>query len=302
MAVLPMSNPGLAALKGPAGWRGEAASGWEAFAFDRLPWTTHTKLGPDGSPPDGPRINCVKASRSRRVYEIAPQHAISLGATEAVRVFAKRYLMNNPRRRISARLLGSKAEREFRLGQRMRAAGLPTPQPLAWAVSFGGGGLPAASYLLTEGWGSGESLLDAIEANPEDREKWLELGARFLASVHDAGFQHNDCSAEHILLKNNIPADSADWTHPSDFPFGLIDIDNGILHSKPVPAQGRSYGLYQILRSIPRDWVSSEKRRDFLNVYLTASGTKNRWSHSELIDAVERQGMKHAKRPVIAID
>ncbi|MCH8333229.1 hypothetical protein IIC65_04790 [Candidatus Sumerlaeota bacterium] len=269
---------------GPRGWRGEALAPYRAFAFHDLPWTALQRRGELNN-----GVECVKASRSRKVLRLDAERRDSGGATEAV--FAKRYLVTSWRRRLGNRLAGSKAAREFALGHALLRAGIPTPLPLAYArhrIPFrarskqGLAILQPASYLLTRQWPNSGSVKEWLK-DRSSRTQWLApLLARFLAKAHDQGFYHDDCAADHILL---APLETLDSTR---VPMAFIDIDNGKLYSNPVPPGRRAINIFQILRSVSFAAFPPDLRVSFVADYLKAARPGTRVSPEAFRSSIDR--------------
>jgi len=296
--------------KGPEDWTGYAVEGWRKFPLHLLPWLTlETKRGKQGN------VSCFKGSDSRRVFRIDPAPAEMEEAIEVPEsVFAKRYLVNNLRRRMGRMFAGSRAEREFRLGQAMVKAGLPTPEPLACAENvrasvverFGKKvKLPSASYLLTRAWANDGSIPYYIMKNPEASEKLALILARFLAHLHERGFYHDDCSSEHFLVAPNadlpkiLGATKSGWKYAAEnSPLAVIDIDNGSLESKPVEQARRMMNLFQVIRSSSRAFAP-KARSALLEEYLLRSGLERELSFEEAVDEIERIAKRKAGRRVM---
>lgn len=279
---------------GPRGWSGRAASGYENFSFIDLPWRDLKREGERIE-----RILCVKASRSRRVFRLEDVRRAGGGPAETV--YAKRYSINSLRRQIGNRLARGKAEREFDLGLRLRKAGLPTPVPLAWAWRLSayrprgagaGSSLPAASYLLTREWPNGGSLRQWLGKNPAAAATLLPVLAAFLAHAHQRGFYHDDCSSDNLLVAPDPDFGRADPGSFAGDPFAFIDIDNGKLYTEPVPVRRRARNLFQVLRSLDFDVLSSDARREFVELYLEAAGLKQGASPEQWMATIDRLAMR----------
>ncbi|MBI3736517.1 hypothetical protein HY256_08400, partial [Candidatus Sumerlaeota bacterium] len=153
---------------------------------------------------------CVKSGRSRLVLR-APLPGGGYG-------YAKRYLVNNLRRRVGNFFAGSKAEREFTLALEMRRAGLPAPEPLAHARYAGSGTLGwvklPATYLLTREWPNQGSFREWLRGRILAKDDMgaraaVSMIARFIACAHRHGFYHDDCSADHILVAPDVDPQAA---------------------------------------------------------------------------------------------
>lgn len=271
---------------GPAGWRGQAVSGYERFSFADLPWAELRREG-DRAEIIGARIECVKASQSRRVLRISRG-----GET----LFAKRYLINNWRRYLGNRIAGTKAAREFDLGHRLLKTGIATPRPLACAEHLKPSAnpvLPPASYLLTLEWPNAGSVKAWLSDHRDEAEPLWSALAHFLADAHARGFYHDDCSAEHILISRDAaPGKIA----PRDFAF--IDIDNGRLDREPVNSIRRHTNLFQILRSLGVKSFPLRQREFFIAEYLKAAGRSD--EARQCRDAIDRIAARKIGRSVFA--
>jgi len=274
--------------------------GYERFPFSNFPWNELYR--------EGRRLGetvCVKASRSRRVYRVQSQDP-STGPPGQV-MYVKRYLINTPRRWLSNRLRGSRAAREFTLGLRLAAAGLPVPTPLAHAAhraafrpaaAEGAEGLPPASYLVTRACDGRGSVRTWMKSRPELREPLMGAVARFVAWCHAHGFQHDDLSVDHVIVAGD-PAEETAWDRPVQENFALIDIDDGRLTSRPVALAGRMINLYQILRSLSFVQAAPKLRDHFLIEYLRASGQGERLTLAECKTALERVARRRGRASVL---
>ncbi len=297
---------------GPDGWSGSAIRQFSEFAFHELPWRQLKKAGRSrGS------IQCVKASRSRRVFRIAEEQA-NLRAQSAEVTYAKRYLVNNWRRRLSNQIVGSKAAREFSLGHELLAAGIPTPLPLAFAEHrrdfFAPDPrgrkkkLPAASYLLTLEWPNAGSLREQTIERRDDPKAVEVIWARaagFLARAHQQGFYHDDCSAEHILVapgaaegKQGGGAKSSGRKSPaSDFAF--IDIDNGRMLDGPVSTGRRWINLFQLIRSMTKRSFAPDLRERFVAAYLVEARMESEFGLERACRCIDSVARRKIGRPVM---
>lgn len=283
--------PGIVPWKGPEGWKGEALSDHRGYDFAGVPWMRVRREG---------RIigdfECVKSSNSRRVLRHVPEAGPA--------VYVKRYLVNNWRRRIGVRLLGTRAGREFHLGHRLIEAGIATPVPLAWAAHSGTFriryrnkyvAIPPASYLLTREWRNQGSVREWLEANPQGNRRLIEGLARFLADAHYLGFYHDDCAVDHVLV-----APQSEQPDPSTLAqFAFIDVDNGHMSDAPLPARLRIMNLFQILRSIPFSAFDENARFEFISEYLAVARPSLNLSLDECVQRVERIARRKVGRSVV---
>lgn len=290
-------TPKIVDWKGPEGWRGEAIRDYRRFPFAGLPWSwiRHEEQSALGAV-------CVKSSSSRCVYRVDLEEFS--GGTWKGTAYAKRYLANSWRRKLGVRLTGTKASHEFRLGIELVGRGISTPKPLAWAVHFGRYAtcfndrpirLPPANYLLTLEWPNGGSVRDWMKRHPGSQAGILAELAGFLAEAHRLGFYHDDCSAEHLLIRQADPA----LPGRGGFEFCFIDVDNGSLAPGPIAERQRNSNLFQILRSIPIKLVPPRQRLGFLEAYLDAAGEVSDFRMEGMIAGIEKLAMRKVGRKVV---
>lgn len=285
------ADPGIVAWTGLQGWQGEALPEYRNFDFADIPWIALRR--------EGRRIGdfeCVKSSNSRRVLRYTPESGPPL--------YVKRYLVNNWRRRIGVRILGTRAGREFHLGHQLLRAGIATPDPLAWAAHAGvfripyrnrHVAIPTASYLLTLEWPNQGSVREWLEANPQREPGFIRGLAAFLAAAHDQGFYHDDCAADHVLVAS--PENQPEPSALSRFAF--IDVDNGRMRASSLSARLRFVNLFQILRSISFTIFNEEERREFLAGYLASAGAAFDLTLEDCIERVERVAHRKISRSVM---
>lgn len=291
-------------LAGPAGSKGESVANGGVFQFEALPWLDLRKPGDRSG-----EVECVKASHSRRVF-LCPEGAAfgsylgePSGRLAGRRIYVKRYLINKIRRRIGTLLSGPKAEREFRLGRRLLAAGLPVPEPLAFAYHAapfpvsGSGALPPASYLASLEWPNQGSVKELLTRSPAESARLASDLAAFLARAHLAGFYHDDCAADHILA---APDEATDFgTKASASRFAFIDLDGARLFRGPLDWRRRSLNLFQILRSINFQALDAERREKFLEAYLASEGDPSRPSLAHLMERIDAIARRKIGRSVL---
>lgn len=303
------------AWKGPDGWSGRAVPRFAEFAFDELPWRQLKKAGRSrGS------VHCVKASNSRRVFRISSGPPSTRARSGEV-TYAKRYLVNNWRRKLSNRIVGSKAAREFALGHELLAMGIPTPLPLAFAEHRRDFFLPdprgrkkklsAASYLLTLEWPNAGSLRDVTRERRDDPKAVEMIWARaagFLARAHARGFYHDDCSAEHILVAPGAAAArqgsrahraQEESSRPDFASLAFIDIDNGRIFESPVSTGRRWINLFQLIRSMTKRSFAPELRERFVAAYLSEAKMESEFGLERACRAVDSVARRKIGRPVM---
>lgn len=129
-------------------------------------------------------------------------------AAGPVEVVVKQFRHRNARERLKRRLAGSKAAKSWRAAHALLAAGLQTPEPVAWIEPAGeeGPAFYVCRYLpdTTEA----RYLFRAANAGEEaerfpqvDFPAFVEVLGRTARRLHDAGFWHRDLSGGNLLLR-----------------------------------------------------------------------------------------------------
>lgn len=123
-------------------------------------------------------------------------------------IVIKEFFPNRARRSASGRAIASlrrlarrdPAEREWRALQRLHAAGISIPKPLAYARRAGGGALIVTPFL------EGVSTLDlALDGYAFEKRRIMRSVGELIFSLHDKGFAHGDLHAGNILVGEKGP-------------------------------------------------------------------------------------------------
>ena len=105
--------------------------------------------------------------------------------------------------RVAGALLPSRGVTSWKMGWRLRDAGIPTPEPLL-LLRCTPRGEPRWTVLLAKPLDPPVvPLMDELErrrASGEDARRLLREVARLVARFHDAGFFHGDLTANNVLL------------------------------------------------------------------------------------------------------
>lgn len=123
--------------------------------------------------------------------------------------------------------------REFRLGQRLHAAGLPVPRPVG--AHLARHGLVDTGDLITECVPGALSLADGAITDTLNDTDWQGAGAS-IAALHQHGVWHADLNARNLLRR-----DDGQWL--------LIDLDR----ARPRSGQGwKQANLNRLRRSLDK--------------------------------------------------
>jgi len=104
----------------------------------------------------------------------------------------------HPLREAVKRLLGrSPARREWRALDRLHAAGIAVPRPLAWAR------LADGDELVVSEWRQGIALQAAFDRahEPAQRNRLLDALSRSVSALHAAGWRHGDLHQGNLLVE-----------------------------------------------------------------------------------------------------
>ena len=156
-------------------------------------------------------------------------------------------------------LYPTRAPHEFRISNRLRTAGVPTPQMLAYAVYRSGpfARSDVATRMAVPAWDLAKSLAAADAAG---RRRDLDLTATLLAALSRAGARHHDLNAKNVLIGVLDPPGTGGGGPPGGFPPAgaelraiVLDVDRVTFGWAPELA------LAHNLRRLDR---SLRKRRD----------------------------------------
>jgi len=169
------------------------------------------------------------------------RHVVRLSAGNERAYFLKTFAATQPKNRLRFRLTrptaGSDAERELRVTQALRAAGIAAPRPVAWGRRG-----PASFYLCAELPGT---PLTAALATPSQHPGLARAAARFCGQLLGAGFRLPDLAPDHVFS----PSGSAAAAAGEPGTFGVLDLHNGGI-GRPGPADRRL--LRRVLRRFAR--------------------------------------------------
>lgn len=131
-----------------------------------------------------------------------------------VQVVVKQFRNQGWKKMLERRLRGSKAERSWRGAAAIRAAGIPTPEPVVLVESEAPGGPSFFVTRLVEPAHEVRQFFRQLRNDPsagefpdvEPVEFFTELG-RFVRRLHDAGIWHRDLSMGNVLAGSDDPRD-----------------------------------------------------------------------------------------------
>jgi len=162
---------------------------------DALP---HLDVGRVRRPEDLSEGEFVKDNTVRTVARLADP-----AGPDVPGLYVKRFKFRKMRERLKHLLVPTKPRVEWRAGRALQAAGIPTCDVLAMAVSRSRG-LPREGFLVSREVQGAETLQAFLQAHPADREvldELAELTARFV----DAGFYHHDYHVGNLLIDPQSP-------------------------------------------------------------------------------------------------
>lgn len=130
---------------------------------------------------------------------------------------------------------GNRALEELRASERVRSAGVHTPEVLAAVIRREGIGYTAK--LATRWIAKGKNAADWLaDAGPSARiEMWAETG-RQIARMHECGIAHPDLNLRNLLLSGGEVF--------------LLDFDRARQFANAVPARRRRHDLRRLARSV----------------------------------------------------
>lgn len=234
--------------------RGQCLTEFANLDLTNIPWN-HIKYK------TCPGYEMIKSSHTRRVirFSFIPENSV-----REVVLYAKRMRIRSLKRTFASFLVSSKARREWILGHKLRAMNILTPLPVIYAERHKGLALQE-SYLVTTAMENMCSLHERYlkVSNDALQQSLLNAGAEFMALLHFRGIYHDDFSTEHIFVSLEDAAVRSNA-------YGIIDLDNARIYSRPVSRWKRAMNIFQFLRSIRE--LSLEQRHTFVNSYFLAAG------------------------------
>lgn len=108
--------------------------------------------------------------------------------------------------RFAARLLGTRARREIEIARAIAAAGVATPEPIAW-IEDPRAGYAASAVRAIEGAVALGPFLEARyrprDGRGAEKRPWVARAVGLLAALHRAGFDHRDFHGGNLLVDPN---------------------------------------------------------------------------------------------------
>ncbi len=178
----------------------------------------------------------VKGNVRRTVYRVAT------GIASVPELYVKHDHPRSPRDRIKS-LWRCKSGCEFRSGQQLLAAGVPTVSYLAW------GRRGSESLVVTAGLQRAEPFFDAWHGCRHDasrRAAFLAAFGRFLGKLLSAGVDHPDLHGGNVLVR----------TTDKQFEFVLLDIYGARLRHGCTP--GRLRRVFWLATGLAREITTGE--------------------------------------------
>ncbi len=147
----------------------------------------------------------------------------------------------------------SKAKREAMTLSSVRNAGIPAPE---W-IAHGEDGSGCAFLVLRECTAAIDLRAHLRQlTHSADREAWARRLGRMIAAIHEAGFDHPDLYAKHILVMDHGSLSVIDWQRTSV--------------ARTVPWKARLRSLALLHATLEASLASMAERRRFLAAYLAA--------------------------------
>lgn len=206
------------------------------------------------------------------------------------RVIVKRYRVAGPRDWVKYAVRDSRALTEWRIGRGLRAAGIPTAAPLAYAERRENGVLRDAA-LVTQAIEDASSLNVYVETHlrggPDGdgpRARFFDDLARLVRRMHDAGFVHNDFHGGNLLVGGPPGAPS----------IHVIDLHS--VTRRAHPGEGaRWFDLVKLLHSMLTCSTANERLR-ICEVYERTGGP----SGTRIGRLLASDGLSESLEPEIA--
>lgn len=173
----------------------------------------------------------------------------------------------------------SPARRAWDAARSLRALGIATPEPMALLQC------DAELYLVTRFvplavLGSRLYELHVHERRVADKRRLLEALGRWLAALHEAGVDHDDCSTKNLLVDEDAAG------------FVLLDLDGVRLRGRP----GRRRRVTNLAQLVdPPTGLTLTDRLRVLCAYARASGVALRPLVREVAAAVRRRSTRRVR-------
>lgn len=155
----------------------------------------------------------------------AGRNTVRAFEAQGLRIVVKRFKRPDPLRAfVYTYLRKSKARRAYEHAERLLAAGIDTPAPVAWCERHRHG-LLTDSYLVTLRSDFAPLSEAAARFPAPGTHPALDAFARFTVSLHEAGVEHEDFNHANVLYR---PAAAGGYR------FQLIDINRMRFHGRPL--------------------------------------------------------------------
>ena len=141
----------------------------------------------------------------------------------------------------------TRAPHEQQLSARLRAAGVRTPEVLAYALYPATLGLRRADVVtrLVPGGQDLAALLSSLPVSREPRSAWVRATGGLLHALARAGVRHPDLNLKNVLLTPAADAPAPRPGEPRD-PDGALDawvLDLDVARMHPSPSAGRVHAI-----------------------------------------------------------
>lgn len=255
------------------GFSGTAATGFEDLNPLELPWqnVVDFKELPKG-------VELAKRSKSRLVLRI--EH-------NGTALFVKRIFARKFKNQVSALVLGSKANREWKAAQAFLDKGVLVPKPV-FVASDGKRLSFLATIALEEKW---KPLDEFLRHHALSDELIVHL-ATFTAELHQKKLYHDDYRSDHLYL-------TEDWaSQPLFESIILMDLD-GATWTKTPSTEKRVEAVEELFLSLMRIDLIPKQAKLFCNAY--ANKTAIKLPAQDIYDRMyadykKSMAEKHAKR------
>ncbi len=230
---------------------------------DDADWLVRGDLRPDVLGDDAPNWFALTAGSSAECVKVGHRRAVWRVRAGGRALFAKIVEPGGWRAGLKRRLVGTSAEREWRVLCEAESRGVPVAAPVAVGVSRAKAG---CAVLLTEAFEDAESLSDVWQTRVEahgTRDRLaaacplLDGVARAIALAHDAGFEHRDGHPHNFLARRD---------EARSYEVRYVDVLGGAFRSH-LSAVAVARNLAQ-LDHFFRGRVTATERLRFLRAYL----------------------------------
>ncbi len=203
----------------------------------------------EGGKADPPGARIIKKNKARTVYYL------DSASTGGKGLFLKRCNVRTSTEALQYALFPDKVRREWKNLVTFRERGLDVPHP-----AFRG--VPRALGSRRPGFLAVEEISDVrfpnqvLDDPDTDRRKFLDLFARWVRTVLDAGLLHRDFQPGNVLVQ----------TEGGSWKFNLIDLHAA--GAGRLTRRREAWALAKLLGDLSKEWLDLADRRRFLDVYL----------------------------------